>query len=62
MAPQQPRDQKWYFLAEQVSKETDAEKLAKLVVQLCNALDEQMKPPAVEETPPSEKCVEISSI
>jgi hypothetical protein len=49
MAPQQPRDQQWYSLAEQVSKETDSEKLAKLVVQLCNALDEQMKPPAVEE-------------
>jgi hypothetical protein len=34
------RDQKWYSLAEQASKETDPEKLQILVAQLCSALDE----------------------
>ena len=47
MAPN-PRDQKWYSIAEQASKETDSAKLAILVDQLCTALDERMKPYAGE--------------
>jgi hypothetical protein len=43
MAPN-PRDQKWYDLAEETSKETDPEKLQRLVAQLCAALDERLKP------------------
>jgi hypothetical protein len=50
MAPN-PRDQKWYPIAEQVSKETDPQKLAVLVDQLCSALDECRGLPAA---PPSE--------
>ena len=47
MAPN-PRDQKWYSIAEQASKETDPAKLQTLVTQLCTALDERMKPYAGE--------------
>jgi len=39
-----PRDQKWFSLAEQASTETDQAKLMTLVNQLCAALDEHMKP------------------
>jgi hypothetical protein len=53
MAPQLPQDEKWYSLAEQVSREMDSAKLAKLVVQLCAALDERAKPPP-SPTPSSE--------
>ena len=43
MAPD-PRDQKWYSIAEQASKETDSAKLMILVDQLCRALDERINP------------------
>jgi hypothetical protein len=43
MAPD-PRDQKWYSLAEQASTEADPKKLGSLISQLCDALDERMKP------------------
>jgi hypothetical protein len=41
MAPN-PRDEKWYSIAEQASKETDHTKLQALIVQLCVALDERL--------------------
>ena len=47
MAPQ-ITDQKWYFIAEQASKETDSEKLTILVDQLCGVLDERGRPPALQ--------------
>jgi hypothetical protein len=43
MAPN-PKDQKWYSLAEQASTEMDHAKLLILVNQLCAALDERMQP------------------
>lgn len=43
MAPN-PRDEKWYSLAEKASIETDSMKLTILVEQLCSALDERGKP------------------
>jgi hypothetical protein len=46
MAPN-PKDQKWYFLAEQVSTEMDQAKLMPLVNRLCAALDERIEPHAV---------------
>jgi len=46
MAPN-PKDQKWFSLAEQASAELDQAKLMTLINQLCAALDERMKPPAV---------------
>jgi hypothetical protein len=49
MAPN-PKDQKWFYLAEQTSTETDQAKLMTLVNQLCAALDERMKPHAAEGT------------
>jgi hypothetical protein len=49
MAPN-PKDQKWYSLAEQASKEMNPEKLMTLVRQLCAALNERVKPRAVEST------------
>ena len=52
MAPN-PRDQKWYSIAEQASKETDPEKLNVLVSQLCGALDERLNPPASQPSTPS---------
>jgi hypothetical protein len=39
-----PRDQEWYSLAEQASKEPDQTKLLALIAQLCTALDERTKP------------------
>ena len=45
MAPN-PRDQKWYSIAEQASKETDPQKLTVLVSQLCGVLDERLNPSA----------------
>jgi hypothetical protein len=50
MAPN-PKDQKWYDLAEETSKETDPVKLQRLVAQLCTALDERLRPYAVELSP-----------
>jgi hypothetical protein len=47
MAPN-PKDQKWYSLAEQASKEMNQTKLMILVAQLCDALDERIKPHSVE--------------
>jgi hypothetical protein len=52
MAPA-PRDQKWYSIAEQVSKETDHAKLETLIAQLCEALDERINP--TRETQPDAK-------
>jgi hypothetical protein len=49
MAPN-PKDQKWYSLAEQASKEMDTAKLMTLVRQLCAALNERVKPLAKEST------------
>jgi hypothetical protein len=43
MAPN-PKDQRWYSLAEQASKEMNHTKLMILVDQLCVALDERIKP------------------
>jgi hypothetical protein len=43
MAPN-PRDQEWYSIAEQASKEMDLMKLSVLVARLCSALDERTKP------------------
>lgn len=40
------RDQEWYSIAEQLSKEMDSAKLMMLVDQLCSALDEREKLPA----------------
>ena len=39
------RDQEWYSIAEQLSKEMDSAKLMILVDQLCSALDEREKLP-----------------
>ena|ERR1700677_1895435 len=47
MAPN-PKDQKWYSLAKQVSTEMDQAKLMPLVNQLCAALDERIEPHAME--------------
>jgi hypothetical protein len=47
MAPQ-VTDQKWYSIAEQASKEMDSAKLTILVDQLCSALDECEKLPALQ--------------
>jgi hypothetical protein len=49
MAPH-PRDEKWYELAEQASKETDHAKLQILIAQLCAALDERMNPTRERQT------------
>jgi hypothetical protein len=49
MAPN-PKDQKWYDLAEQLSTEMDPAKLMALVSQLCGALDERMKYRSVDST------------
>ena len=46
MAPQ-VTDQKWYSIAEQASTEMDSAKLTILVDQLCTALDECDKLPAL---------------
>jgi hypothetical protein len=35
------RDKDWRIIAEQASKETDPEKLMRLVAQLCRSLDER---------------------
>jgi hypothetical protein len=40
-----PKDQKWYSLAEQASKEMDGAQLTIIVAQLCSALDESQKTP-----------------
>ncbi len=37
-----PRNEKWYLIAERVSKEKDPEKLEALIAQLCAALDERL--------------------
>jgi hypothetical protein len=47
MAPQSI-DQEWFSLAEQASTEMDSAKLTILVAQLCSALDERGKPPALQ--------------
>jgi hypothetical protein len=47
MAPN-PRDREWYSIAEKVSKEMDSAKLTILVDQLCSAMDEREKPPALQ--------------
>lgn len=47
MAPN-PRDKKWYDLAEEASTEQDPGKLHILVAQLCAALDERIEPYAVQ--------------
>ncbi len=49
MAPN-PKDQKWYYLAEQLSMEMDQAKLMALINQLCAALDERMKYRSVDST------------
>ena len=49
---QNSRGQDWQALAEQASKETDAEKMLMLVSQLCDALDERQKPPASQLSKP----------
>jgi hypothetical protein len=41
MTPHPPSD--WQHLAEQASKETDPNKLMKLVSELCSALDSERK-------------------
>ena len=41
-------DPKWYSIAEQASTEMDSAKLTILVEQLCTALDECRKPPALQ--------------
>jgi hypothetical protein len=41
-------DPKWYSIAEQASTEMDSAKLTSLVEQLCTALDEYRKPPALQ--------------
>jgi hypothetical protein len=40
-----PKDQRWYSIAEQASKEMDGAKLSLLVQQLCSALDERSNKP-----------------
>ena len=52
MAPD-PKDQEWRSLAEQASTEMDTAKLTLLVSLLCAALDERMKPHAVESSDPA---------
>ena len=47
MAPD-PKDQKWYSLAEQLSTEMDPVKLALLVSQLCAAPDQRLRPHSAE--------------
>ena len=42
------KDGDWRSIAEQVSKEMDSAKLTILVAQLCSALDERGKPPALQ--------------
>jgi hypothetical protein len=56
MAPN-ARDQNWYSIAEQASKETDSAKLTILVAQLCSALDERGNPRALE----TQFCAESNS-
>ena len=43
-----PKDQEWYSIAEQISKEMNPAKLGTLVLQLCAALDKRTRPRAVE--------------
>jgi hypothetical protein len=50
MAPQ-ITDQKWYSIAEQISKEMNPAKLATLVAQLCSALDERLTLAATDRLP-----------
>ena len=40
-----PKDQRWYSIAEQASKEMDGATLSLLVQQLCSALDERSNKP-----------------
>jgi hypothetical protein len=58
-----PKDEKWYSLAEQASTEMDPTKLMLLVNQLCAALDERTNSQAVkpgrEDLP--EKCTAMNS-
>jgi hypothetical protein len=42
------KEQPWFSIAEQASKEIDATKLSLLVEQLCSALDERGKAPVSE--------------
>jgi hypothetical protein len=52
-----PKDQKWFSLAEQTSTETDQAKLIILVNQLCAALDERMAVErAVTQGLPDQQC------
>jgi hypothetical protein len=44
MAPS-PKDQEWYYLAEQASKEMNPEKLWRLISQLCQALEKRQARP-----------------
>jgi hypothetical protein len=50
-----PQDQEWYFIAEQASKETDPAKLARLVSQLCDALEKRTRPHLLEAFTDSEE-------
>ena len=43
-----PKDQEWYSIAEQLSKEMNPAKLGMLVLRLCAALDKRTTPPASE--------------
>jgi hypothetical protein len=43
-----PEDQEWYSIAEQASKEMDLAKLARLVSQLCGALDKRVRDHSLE--------------
>jgi hypothetical protein len=54
---QNPRDRKWYSIAEQASREMDSAKLTILVAQLCSALDERENPPALR----TQFCAESNS-
>ncbi len=47
MSPE-PKDKRWFSIAEQASKEMDAAKLSLLVEQLCSALDQRLKEPVSE--------------
>jgi hypothetical protein len=39
-----PKDQEWYSIAEQITREMDSAKLGILVLKLCAALDRRTKP------------------
>jgi hypothetical protein len=43
------KDQPWFSLAEQASKEADGAKLSLLVQQRCSAIDERNRRPSVGE-------------